>query len=94
MNDDYGRKPQKDRLLPTEDIKKARLLAGLTQEGAGLVVNRTWHAWRAYENGANPMDAAVWELFLLKTGLTTETIDAAEIDNLKKRRRINRQREL
>jgi transcriptional regulator with XRE-family HTH domain len=56
-----------------DQVKNARLAAGLTQEHAaqlaGLSSSRGHVSWAEYENGARTIDAARWELFLLKTGL-------------------------
>ena len=51
-----------------QEIKEARVQAGLTQAQAGALVGapsqRTWQDW---EGGRRNMPAAKWELFLLKT---------------------------
>lgn len=56
--------------LPTpEDIRRARDGADLTQaEAAELVHLGSPVRWSEYERGAQSIDAARWELFLIKTG--------------------------
>jgi len=49
-----------------EQIKAARANAGLTQSQAALLVYKTLNAWQKWEAGDREMDAAIWELFLLK----------------------------
>lgn len=65
----YGRDCQCNAISPSpEQVKDARVKAGLTQEQAGAVVGapsrRTWQDWEA---GRRNMPPAKWELFLLKT---------------------------
>ena len=52
---------------PTE-IRAAREAAGLTQTEAGALCHRGLRAWQAAELGERNLDAAAWELFLLRTG--------------------------
>jgi putative transcriptional regulator len=50
-----------------EEIKAARVAAGLTQaEAAALVHRKEYRRWNEWENGRVPMPAAEWELFNLK----------------------------
>lgn len=51
-----------------EQIKQSRLNAGLTQKQAAEVIYKKVLAWQRYESGDRAMDAAYWELFLIKTG--------------------------
>lgn len=52
------------------EIKEVRMLAGLTQQKAAELVHRADGArWREWEGGKYEIDMAVWELFLVKTGL-------------------------
>ena len=51
-----------------EQIKQSRLNAGLTQAQAAAVIYKKLLAWQRYESGDRAMDAASWELFLIKTG--------------------------
>ena len=52
------------------EIKAVRTLTGLTQQKAAEVVHRADSArWREWEGGKYEIDLAVWELFLMKTGL-------------------------
>lgn len=54
---------------PTPDqIKAARANAGLTQSQAAALIYKTLNAWQKWESGDRAMDAALWELFLLKLG--------------------------
>ena len=50
------------------DVKSARIAAGLTQTRAAAVIHKTLLAWQRYESGNRAMDAAYYELFLIKTG--------------------------
>jgi hypothetical protein len=51
-----------------EEVKAARIAAGLTQKEAGeLVASHGWKTWQRYEYGNRKMHPATWELFLLKT---------------------------
>ena len=56
---------------PTQaEIKEVRKLTGLTQQSAAELVHRADGArWREWEGGKYQIDLAVWELFLVKTGL-------------------------
>ena len=60
-------------LNPTpEEIKAARLTAGLTQAEAGAVVHSpSRRAWQNWERGESKIPMAEWELFLIKTGQKT-----------------------
>ena len=55
-----------------EQIKQSRLNAGLTQAQAAAVIHKKQLAWQRYESGDRAMDAAYWELFLIKTGQSAE----------------------
>ena len=55
-----------------EQIKQSRLNAGLTQAQAAAVIYKKLLAWQRYESGDRAMDAAYWELFLIKTGQSGE----------------------
>lgn len=57
-------------MTPTPDqIKAAREHAGLTQEQAATLVHLSSRfRWSEYERGSAKIDAARWELFLIKTG--------------------------
>ena len=50
-----------------EQIKALRLQKGLTQEQAAEIMHVTTSTWQKWEQGINPMMAALWELFLIKT---------------------------
>lgn len=54
------------------EIRAAREAAGLSQDAAAALLYKargTWAQWEARESASNhrAMDAAFWELFLLKT---------------------------
>lgn len=51
----------------TEQIKQARTDAGLTQTQAAAVIYKKCRAWQQWEAGDRKMDAAFFELFLIKT---------------------------
>lgn len=58
---------------PTADaspaaIRAAREAAGLSQTAAGALCHRSLRCWQDAESGARNLDAAAWELFLLRTG--------------------------
>lgn len=56
-------------MTPTkEQVKQARANAGLTQSQAAAVIYKQILAWQRYESGDRVMDAAYYELFLIKTG--------------------------
>lgn len=55
-----------------EEVKLAREKAGLTQQQAAEVIHKKILAWQRYESGDRAMDAAYWELFLIKTGQSAE----------------------
>ena len=59
-------------LQPTpEQIRQARHAAGHTQAQAGELVHVDGRAWRRWEAGERGINAAAWELYLIKTiGLT------------------------
>lgn len=51
------------------EIRSARIAAGLSQEGAAMLVGLSGRAkWYAYESARAAIAPAAWELFLLKTG--------------------------
>lgn len=50
-----------------EEIRQARLSAGLTQAQAAELVNYSTIGWQKCENGHRKMHPATWELFRLKT---------------------------
>ena len=52
--------------LPTpQQVKNARLAAGLTTAQAAQLVYRTLRQWQYYEAN-KPIDPAIWELFNIK----------------------------
>jgi DNA-binding transcriptional regulator YiaG len=52
-----------------EQIKSARLAAGLTQTQAARLVHGTCRMWQYWEAGQRRMHPAIWQLFLLRTTL-------------------------
>ena len=54
--------------MTPQQIKAARLNAGLTQTEAASLVSKNWRTWQRYESGDVGIPAGVWELFLIKTG--------------------------
>jgi hypothetical protein len=56
--------------IPTPDeVKAARVAAGLTQTAAADLVHRTLRNWQQWESGARRIDLALWDLFQLKVNL-------------------------
>lgn len=53
---------------PPEEIRAARLAAGLTQTDAAQLVHTTCRVWQQWEAGDRRMHPAFWELFSLKSG--------------------------
>ncbi len=49
------------------EIRQARELAGLSTAAASALVHRTQRNWQQWEAGTRSMDAALWELFSLKS---------------------------
>ena len=53
---------------PTADqIRLARLTAGLTQKAAADLIHATERAWQEWEAGNRRMHPGLWELYQLKT---------------------------
>lgn len=44
-------------------IRRARLLAGLSQAQAAALIYKTARMWINYEQGRSPMDYLIWEIF-------------------------------
>lgn len=51
-----------------EQIRAARLAAGLTQVQAGQAVYSALRTWEDWEAGRRGMHPAIWHLFLLRSG--------------------------
>lgn len=49
-----------------EQIKAARIRAGLSQRAAGELIYRPLRSWQDWEYGHSPMDRALWELWNIK----------------------------
>ena len=69
---------------PTQ-IKDARQAAGLTQTQAAGIIYKKVLAWQRYESGDRAMDAALYELFLIKTG----QIDIGQFTKLERGRAVD-----
>lgn len=53
---------------PTPDeIRAARIAAGLTQWQASALVYRSTNTWERWEGGSRTMPPDTWELFQIKT---------------------------
>jgi len=53
---------------PSPDkIKDARVNAGLTQTQAASLIYKGLRTWQQWESGDRTMDAALFELFVIKT---------------------------
>jgi putative transcriptional regulator len=50
-----------------EDIRAARLAAGLTQTAAGELLHTALRTWQQWEAGDRKMHLAMWELFSIKS---------------------------
>ncbi len=50
------------------EIRRARELAGLTQDQAARMLHTTGRVWRQWESGQRRMHPAFWELFTVHTG--------------------------
>lgn len=59
-----------------EQIKQARMEAGLTQTTAGQLIYKSCRAWQQYEKGDRAMDLALFELFIIKVGVYKEILMA------------------
>lgn len=54
-------------MITKEQLKQARLTAGLSQSDAAKLVGiKTQTTWSRWETGAKPVNQALAELFLLK----------------------------
>ena len=51
----------------TAEIRQARESAGLSTAEASALVHRTQRNWQQWEAGTRAMDAALWELFSIKS---------------------------
>jgi DNA-binding transcriptional regulator YiaG len=62
--------------IPSPDaVRAARKSLGMTQTNAAAVVYKKLRTWQDWEKGVAPMDAALWELFRIKTGkMALETL--------------------
>ena len=49
-----------------EQIRQARTKANLTQAAAAKLIYRTLNTWQKWEAGDVKMDAALWELWVMK----------------------------
>lgn len=63
--------------LSSEQIRTARINAGLTQkEAAGLIyaTERAWSSWESESGSKRRMPPGLFELFLIKTGQHDEYV--------------------
>lgn len=61
--------PAQPMIPPTaEQIRAARLAAGLTQQQAAELVYMEQRGWARWESGERGANLAAWELFLLRVG--------------------------
>lgn len=51
-----------------DEIRAARLAAGLTQRQAGEVIGAAERTWQDWERGERNMPPAKWELFRIRVG--------------------------
>ena len=49
------------------EVKQARLNAGLTQQSAADTVHVSIKTWQKWEAGTHPISGSAWELFKIKT---------------------------
>jgi len=52
-----------------QQIKQARIDAGLTQSAAAALIHQTVRAWQQYEAGDREISLTAWDLFLIKTSI-------------------------
>lgn len=70
MTSHPNRGSEESSLTPApEQVKSARISAGLTQTAAAALVYSTCRAWQQWEAGDRRMHPAFWELFRLKSAL-------------------------
>lgn len=50
-----------------EEVKAARIEAGLKQREAADLVHVTLRAWQTWEEGSRAISLTAWELFKIKT---------------------------
>ncbi len=55
-----------------EQVRAARLAAGLTQPAAAKLIYSTLRTWQDWEYGVTPMHPGLWELFGIKTELIAQ----------------------
>lgn len=69
-----------------EEVKSARLAAGLTQEQAGSIVGAARRTWQDWERGQRRMSPGLFELFNIKTKPRSTQFPAAPITSQKSAR--------
>lgn len=58
------------KINPTpQEIKQARIHAGLTQSQAAALIYKNIRTWQQWESGDREMDVAFFELFKIKTSM-------------------------
>lgn len=55
-------------MIKPEQIRKARMDAGLTQTQAAALIYKSMRAWQQWESGERIMQRDSWELFNIKIG--------------------------
>ena len=75
-----------------DEVKAARSACGLTQAEVAPIVYTSIDNWQNWEQGRHTMRAALFELFLLKTGQITlrDFVSGAEYAVMRLRPRIGR----
>jgi len=59
-----------------EEIKEARIAAGLTQaQAANKIFSDSYRSWQNYESGERSMHPAIWWCFLKRTKHRIKTPD-------------------
>ena len=58
-----------------EEIRAARMAAGLSQTAAARIVHASLRSWQQWEAGDNRMHPGLFELFQIKTKTTEKSLD-------------------
>lgn len=62
-------------MVKKDEIRQARIKAGLTQKYAARIVYKSLRTWRRWECGESNMDLAIFKYFLIKTEKDEKTKD-------------------
>ena len=60
--------------MTAEELKQARLDAGLTQTEAAALIGRSLRCWAHWEGGTRQINAGLVELFLIKIKRENQTV--------------------